>query len=64
MTASPNQDPEALASLYHDAAEFLTPGFEPAEGREAIKDRMQGPLNAGAQSLDIEPLEANDYTIE
>jgi len=62
-----SQDAAALASLYSDNGRFLPPNMEPCEGREAIQAAMQGLLDAGARSLDIEPLdvrEAADLTIE
>jgi uncharacterized protein (TIGR02246 family) len=62
-----NRDVAALASLYHDDARFLAPGFEPAEGTAAIQATMQAMLDMGASALDIESLdvrEAGDMTIE
>jgi uncharacterized protein (TIGR02246 family) len=62
-----NQDAAALASLYHDDARFLAPNMEPAEGRPAIQAAFQQLLDAGARSLDIEPIdirEAGGMTIE
>jgi uncharacterized protein (TIGR02246 family) len=62
-----NRDAAALASLYHDDARFLPPNIEPAEGRQAIQATMQGLLDMGARSLDIEPIdvrEAGELTIE
>lgn len=62
-----NRDAAALASLYHEDARFLPPNMEPCEGREAIQAAMNQLLDAGARSLDIEPLdvrEAGDFTIE
>jgi uncharacterized protein (TIGR02246 family) len=62
-----SQDAAALASLYHDDARFLAPNMEPAEGRPAIQAAFQQLLDAGARSLDIEPIdvrEAEDFTIE
>jgi uncharacterized protein (TIGR02246 family) len=62
-----NQDPAALADIYHDDARFLPPNMEPCEGRAAIEAAMQQLLDMGARSLDIEPIdvrEAEDLTIE
>ena len=62
-----NQDAAALASLYSDEGRFLPPNMEPCEGPAAIQAAMQGLLDMGARSLDIEPLdvrEAGDLTIE
>lgn len=61
------QDASALASLYHEDAKFLPPGMPTCEGRPAIQAAMQGLLDAGARSLDIEPVEvrqAGPLTIE
>jgi uncharacterized protein (TIGR02246 family) len=62
-----NQDAAALASLYADDGRFLPPNMEPCEGITAIQQAMQGLLDMGARSLDIEPIdvrEAGDLTIE
>ncbi len=62
-----NQDAAALARLYHEDARFLPPNMEPCEGPDAIKAAMQGLLDVGARSLDVEPIdvrEAGDLTIE
>src|SRR2546422_2881124 len=62
-----NQDAAGLASLYADDGRFLPPNMEPCEGRGAIQAAMQGLIDMGARSLDIEPLdvrEADDLTIE
>jgi ketosteroid isomerase-like protein len=62
-----NRDVDAVASLYAENAKFLPPGMPPCEGPEAIKAALQGLLDAGAQSLDLEPLEvreAGELTIE
>ena len=62
-----NLDTAALASLYHDDARFLAPGFEPAEGTAAIQATMQALLDMGARALDVESIdvrEAGDMTIE
>jgi uncharacterized protein (TIGR02246 family) len=61
------QDAAALASLYSEDGRFLPPNMEPCEGPAAIQAAMQGLLDMGARSLDIEPLEvrqAGDLTIE
>jgi uncharacterized protein (TIGR02246 family) len=61
------QDAGALASLYADNGRFLPPGMGPCEGRAEIQAAMQGLLDMGARSLDVEPLdvrEAGDMTIE
>lgn len=55
-----NRDAAALAALYHDDARFLPPGMEPCEGRPAIQAAMQGLLDMGASSLDIEPLDTRE----
>jgi uncharacterized protein (TIGR02246 family) len=62
-----NQDAAGLASLYHENGRFLPPNMEPCEGRPAIQAAMQGLLDMGARSLDVEPMdvrEAGDMTIE
>jgi uncharacterized protein (TIGR02246 family) len=61
------RDADALVTLYHEDARFLPPGMEPAEGPDAIRAAMQGLLDMGATSLDIEPLdvrESGDMTAE
>jgi uncharacterized protein (TIGR02246 family) len=62
-----SQDAAALASLFSNEGRFLPPNLEPCEGRAAIQAAMQGLLDMGARSLDIEPLdirEAGDLTVE
>jgi uncharacterized protein (TIGR02246 family) len=62
-----NRDAAGLASLYHEDGRFLPPNMEPCEGRPAIQAAMQGLLDMGARSLDIEPIdvrEAGSMTIE
>jgi uncharacterized protein (TIGR02246 family) len=62
-----DQDAAALASLYADDGRFLPPGMQPCEGRAEIQAAMQGLLDMGARSLDIEPLdvrEEGELTIE
>jgi uncharacterized protein (TIGR02246 family) len=62
-----NQDAEALASLYADDGRFLPPGMAPCEGRAEIRAAMQGLLDMGARSLDVEPQdvrEEGELTIE
>jgi uncharacterized protein (TIGR02246 family) len=62
-----DQDAAALADLYADDGRFLPPGMEPCEGRAAIETAMQGLLDMGVRSLDIEPLdvrEEGELTIE
>jgi uncharacterized protein (TIGR02246 family) len=62
-----SQDAEALASLYHEDARFMPPGMPTCEGRPAIQAAMQMLLDAGARSLDVEPVEirqAGPMTIE
>jgi uncharacterized protein (TIGR02246 family) len=62
-----SQDAAALAGLYSDEGRFLPPNLEPCQGRAAIHAAMQGLLDMGARSLDIEPLEireAGELTIE
>ncbi len=61
------RDAAALASLYSDDARFMPPNLPVFEGPDAIETAMQGLLDAGASSLDVEPLdirEAGDTTIE
>jgi ketosteroid isomerase-like protein len=61
------QDAGALARLYHDDAKFMPPNMGPCSGTGEIQDAMQMLLDAGARSLDVEPLEvreAGDMTIE
>ena len=62
-----DQDAAALASLYADDGRFLPPGMQPCEGRAEIQAAMQGLLDMGVRSLDIEPLdvrEEGELTIE
>jgi uncharacterized protein (TIGR02246 family) len=62
-----NQDAAALASLYAEDGKFLPAGMAPSEGPAEIRAAMQGLLDMGARSLDVEPLEvreAGDLTIE
>ncbi|MCW3065781.1 MAG: uncharacterized protein JWN32_2953 [Solirubrobacterales bacterium] len=62
-----NRDVAGLASLYHEDGRFLPPNMEPCEGRAAIRAAMEGLLDMGVRSLDIEPIdvrEAGDVTIE
>jgi uncharacterized protein (TIGR02246 family) len=62
-----SRDAAALASLYSEEGRFLPPNMEPCEGPAAIQAAMQGLLDMGARSLDIEPIdvrEAGDMTIE
>jgi uncharacterized protein (TIGR02246 family) len=62
-----NRDAAMVADLYHDDARFLAPGFEPAEGKDAIRATLQALLDMGATSLDVEPLdvrEGGDITVE
>ena len=61
------RDAAALARLYSDDARFMPPNLPVFEGPDAIEAAMQGLLDAGARTLDIEPLEvreADDTTIE
>ena len=60
-------DVEALVSLYEEEAKFLPPNMGPAEGPREIRAAMQGLLDMGARSLDVEPLgveETGEITIE
>jgi uncharacterized protein (TIGR02246 family) len=62
-----NRDAAALANLYHPDARFLPPNMPPCEGPEEIQAAMQGLLDMGARSLDLDPLdvrESGDMTIE
>jgi uncharacterized protein (TIGR02246 family) len=62
-----DRDAAALADLYADDGRFLPPGMEPCEGHAAIEAAMQGLLEMGVRSLDIEPLdvrEEGELTIE
>jgi ketosteroid isomerase-like protein len=62
-----DQDPGALSRLYGENAIFMPPGMPPCEGCAAIEAAMQGLMDMGARSLDIEPIdvrEAGDMTIE
>ena len=62
-----NRDAAALANLYHPDARFLVPNMPPCEGSAQIQAAMQGLLDMGARSLDLEPLdvrESGDMTIE
>lgn len=55
-----NRDAAALASLYAENGTFMPPGMEPREGRTQIQGAMQGLLDMGARSLDLEPLDVRD----
>jgi ketosteroid isomerase-like protein len=60
-------DAAALASLYSEEAKFMPPNMEPCDGREEIQAAMQGLIDMGVRSLDVEPLEvheAGQMTIE
>jgi uncharacterized protein (TIGR02246 family) len=62
-----NQDVDKLVDLYEEDGRFLPPNAEPCEGKAAIKQWMEAMFQAGASSLEIEPLdvqEAGDLTIE
>jgi ketosteroid isomerase-like protein len=62
-----NRDAAALASLYSGDARFMPPNLPVFEGPEAIEAAMQGLLDAGARTLEVEPLEvreAGDMTVE
>jgi ketosteroid isomerase-like protein len=62
-----NRDAAALASLYHPDARFLPPNMPPSEGSAQIQATMQGLLDMGVRSLDLEPLDVRqsaDMTIE
>lgn len=62
-----DRDAEALASLYSEDGRFLPPNMEPCQGPSEIRAAMQGLLDMGARSLDVEPAEvreAGDLTIE
>ena len=62
-----NRDAAALTSLYAENGRFLPPGMGPCEGRAQTQSAMQGLLDMGARSLDLEPLdvrEADNLTIE
>jgi uncharacterized protein (TIGR02246 family) len=62
-----NRDAEALASLYAQDGRFLPPNMEPCEGPSQIRAAMQGLLDMGVRSLDVEPLdvrEEGDLTVE
>jgi uncharacterized protein (TIGR02246 family) len=55
-----NQDAASVAALYTEDARLLPPNFEPCEGRAAIQAFLEGMLQTGARSLDIEPVEIRD----
>jgi len=55
-----NRDAAALASLYAQNGTFMPPGMEPCAGRAEIQSAMQGLLDMGARSLDIEPLDVRE----
>jgi ketosteroid isomerase-like protein len=62
-----SRDAAALAALYHPDARFLPPNMPPCEGMTTIQAAMQGLLDMGARSLDLEPVdvrESGDMTIE
>jgi uncharacterized protein (TIGR02246 family) len=62
-----NRDAAAVASLYHEDAKFLAPNMPPCEGRAQIQSALQGLLDMGVRSLDVEALdvrESANVTIE
>jgi uncharacterized protein (TIGR02246 family) len=62
-----NRDAAALASLYTENGRFLAPNMELCEGPSEIRAAMQGLLDMGVRSLDVEPIdvrEEGDLTIE
>lgn len=62
-----NRDAAQLAGLYAEDGKFLPPGMPPCEGPTEIQAAMQGLLDMGASSLDLETLEVQevgDVTIE
>jgi uncharacterized protein (TIGR02246 family) len=62
-----NQDAGALAGLYHEDGTFMPPNMPPCRGTDEIRSAMQLLLDAGASSLDVDPLdvrEAGDITVE
>jgi ketosteroid isomerase-like protein len=62
-----NQDATAVAGLYSQDAFFLAPNAPLAKGPDAIRAVVQGLIDAGAQSLELETLaleEAGDMIVE
>jgi ketosteroid isomerase-like protein len=51
-----NQDATAIAGLYSHDAFFLAPNAPLAKGRDAIQGVVQGLIDAGAQSLELETI--------
>jgi ketosteroid isomerase-like protein len=54
------RDAAGQARLYSDDARFMPPNLPVFEGPDAIEMAMQGLLDAGARSLDIEPLDVRE----
>jgi len=56
-----NQDVGAVLELYTSDARLLAPGAPLAQGRDAIRLIMQGFVDAGAQSLELNTVELDDH---
>jgi uncharacterized protein (TIGR02246 family) len=55
-----NQDAAAVAALYAEEGKLLPPNSEPCDGRTAIQAFLEGMIQMGARSLDIEPVQIRD----
>jgi ketosteroid isomerase-like protein len=55
-----NQDAVALSKLYHEDAKFMPPNMPVCDGGSAIQAAMQGLMDVGARSLDLETIETRD----
>jgi len=56
-----NQDISAVVELYTSDARLLAPGAPLVQGRDAIKMILQGFIDAGAQSLELNTVELDDH---
>jgi ketosteroid isomerase-like protein len=62
-----NQDAAAIAGLYSQDAFLLAPNAPMAKGPDAIRGVLQGYIDAGAQSLELETIaleEQGDMIVE
>ena len=56
-----NQDVDAVLEAYTSDASLLAPNAPLAKGRDAIRAILQGFLDAGAQSLELNTVELDDH---
>ena len=57
-----NQDAAAIAGLYSQDAFFLAPNAPLAKGFDAIRGVIQGLIDAGAQSLELETIALDEHS--